>query len=279
MRAGGGPHGAIRRTRQGRADDPGPGVSSKGWQVYRGLPGGGRALLWGLPFRTGRASAGRDGDPAGRSRSARRRETGAIPSIAFLPGQSPKRSRWTPAANPVRARLRCRFGPTAGCGRSWPAIRRLAGASRCCQRVHRRSRWKSAHSSPYGHSTDPGSFIDERPACGVFISRQSIPCGSRRQSSPSIAANLTVRLVQVHFAIVLVVSGLHKLQFGDWWSGVAWWYPLNPPFEPRPHTQICARWRTGLMGALGLPANRGQHVLRRISGLVWSSRPTLNGAV
>ena len=28
-RTGGGPHGAIRRTRQGRADDPGPGVSRK----------------------------------------------------------------------------------------------------------------------------------------------------------------------------------------------------------------------------------------------------------
>jgi hypothetical protein len=30
---------------------------------------------------------------------------------------------------------------------------------------------------------------------------------------------------------VLVTSGLHKLQFGDWWAGVAYWYPLNPPFE------------------------------------------------
>ncbi len=51
---------------------------------------------------------------------------------------------------------------------------------------------------------------------------------------PSIAANLTLRLVQIHFAIVVLVSGLHKLQFGDWWSGVAYWYPLNPPFELTP---------------------------------------------
>jgi hypothetical protein len=58
--------------------------------------------------------------------------------------------------------------------------------------------------------------------------------GSKRISSPSIAANLTLRLVQVHFAIVLLVSGLHKLQFGDWWSGVAYWYPLNPAFELTP---------------------------------------------
>jgi hypothetical protein len=47
----------------------------------------------------------------------------------------------------------------------------------------------------------------------------------------SIAANLVLRLLQVHFAVVVVVSGLHKLQFGDWWGGVAFWYPLHPPLE------------------------------------------------
>jgi len=59
--------------------------------------------------------------------------------------------------------------------------------------------------------------------------------GSRRPASaPSHAANLTVRLLQVHFAVVVVVSGLHKLQFADWWSGAAFWYPLNPPLELTP---------------------------------------------
>jgi hypothetical protein len=48
---------------------------------------------------------------------------------------------------------------------------------------------------------------------------------------PSYAANLAVRLVQVHVAVVVVVSGLHKLQFGDWWAGVAFWYPLHPPYQ------------------------------------------------
>jgi hypothetical protein len=47
---------------------------------------------------------------------------------------------------------------------------------------------------------------------------------------PSYAANLAVRLLQVHFAIVVFTSCLHKLQFGDWWSGVALWYPLHNPF-------------------------------------------------
>jgi len=48
---------------------------------------------------------------------------------------------------------------------------------------------------------------------------------------PSYAANLALRLLQIHFAVIVVVSALHKLQFGDWWSGVAYWYPLHPPFE------------------------------------------------
>jgi hypothetical protein len=48
---------------------------------------------------------------------------------------------------------------------------------------------------------------------------------------PSVAANLALRLLQVHFAIVIVTTGLHKLQFGDWWGGYALWFPLHPPLE------------------------------------------------
>jgi hypothetical protein len=56
--------------------------------------------------------------------------------------------------------------------------------------------------------------------------------GSRRPAPvPSHAANLAVRLLQVHFAVAVVISGLHKLQFADWWSGAAFWYPLNPPLD------------------------------------------------
>jgi hypothetical protein len=51
---------------------------------------------------------------------------------------------------------------------------------------------------------------------------------------PSHAANFAVRLLQVHFAIIVMVSGLHKLQFGDWWAGVAFWYPLHPAFTTTP---------------------------------------------
>lgn len=57
--------------------------------------------------------------------------------------------------------------------------------------------------------------------------RAARPEGPRTSSG----ANLALRLIQVHFAMVLVTSGLHKLQFGDWWAGVALWYPLYPPLQ------------------------------------------------
>jgi len=53
----------------------------------------------------------------------------------------------------------------------------------------------------------------------------------RTAAQPSVGANLALRLLQVHFAIVVVTSGLHKLQISDWWAGVALWFPLYPPLE------------------------------------------------
>jgi hypothetical protein len=47
----------------------------------------------------------------------------------------------------------------------------------------------------------------------------------------SYAANFAVRLFQVHFALIVVVSALHKLQFGPWWGGWAIFYPLHSPFD------------------------------------------------
>src|SRR6185437_10702097 len=55
-----------------------------------------------------------------------------------------------------------------------------------------------------------------------------------RAGADSRAANLALRLIQVHVAILLLVSGLHKLQSGAWWSGVAHWYLLHPPLTTRP---------------------------------------------
>jgi hypothetical protein len=62
----------------------------------------------------------------------------------------------------------------------------------------------------------------------LFRKRKDEADGS---NPPSYAANLALRLLQVHFALIMVVSGVHKLQFGEWWGGVAYWYPLHPPFQ------------------------------------------------
>lgn len=48
---------------------------------------------------------------------------------------------------------------------------------------------------------------------------------------PSVAANVALRLLQVHLCILIVASGLHKLQSSAWWSGVAHWYLLHSPLE------------------------------------------------
>jgi hypothetical protein len=58
--------------------------------------------------------------------------------------------------------------------------------------------------------------------------------GRPGRRGPSVGANVALRLLQVHLAVVLVTSGLHKLQFGEWWAGVALWYPLYPPFQTTP---------------------------------------------
>ncbi len=48
-----------------------------------------------------------------------------------------------------------------------------------------------------------------------------------------VRANLAVRLLQVHFAIVMLASGLLKLQVREWWAGVAPWFYLHPPIRKR----------------------------------------------
>jgi hypothetical protein len=47
----------------------------------------------------------------------------------------------------------------------------------------------------------------------------------------SSGATVAIRLLQIHVAIAIVTSGLHKLQFGEWWSGVAYWYLLYSPIN------------------------------------------------
>jgi hypothetical protein len=50
---------------------------------------------------------------------------------------------------------------------------------------------------------------------------------------PSVSANVTYRLIQIHVCIVYLVAGLAKLQGQSWWNGVAVGYTLtNYEFAP-----------------------------------------------
>lgn len=49
--------------------------------------------------------------------------------------------------------------------------------------------------------------------------------------APSTSANWMLRMLQIHFVMIMLANGLHKFQLADWWAGVALWYPLHAPFQ------------------------------------------------
>jgi hypothetical protein len=59
---------------------------------------------------------------------------------------------------------------------------------------------------------------------------------SAAEAAPSAAATVALRLFQVHFAVAMVATGLHKLQFGEWWAGASLWFPLHRPMESTPRS-------------------------------------------
>jgi hypothetical protein len=75
----------------------------------------------------------------------------------------------------------------------------------------------------------------------------------RPSDRPSHGAALAIRLLQVHVAIVIVVSALHKLQIGTWWSGFALWYRMYPPQEMSPEKlQDMKAWARPSLGVISL---------------------------
>jgi hypothetical protein len=100
----------------------------------------------------------------------------------------------------------------------------------------------------------------------TFLFRRP-PFGWDEGSDPSVGANLALRLLQVHFAIALVASGLHKLQSKEWWDGLALWFYAHPPFQTTieqvrayaPHAERSITWislasYTMLVWQLAFPA-------------------------
>jgi hypothetical protein len=66
---------------------------------------------------------------------------------------------------------------------------------------------------------------------GDFVFAAWLLPDQRSEQPASHGANLMMRLLQIHFAIIVVTSALHKLQIAEWWGGVALWFPLHPTFQ------------------------------------------------
>lgn len=54
---------------------------------------------------------------------------------------------------------------------------------------------------------------------------------SKKTAAPSVGANLAIRMLQVHVAIMVASAALHKLQIPMWWAGHALWFPAHSAFD------------------------------------------------
>src|SRR5262249_32850716 len=63
--------------------------------------------------------------------------------------------------------------------------------------------------------------------------RAGKPAPQPQPPGASAAANFALRLIQIHFCIIYLASGLPKLQGGPWWNGMAMWGAMaNAGFAP-----------------------------------------------
>ena len=61
-------------------------------------------------------------------------------------------------------------------------------------------------------------------------------------AQPSVAANLAIRLLQVHVCVVYFFSAIGKLQGVSWWSGQALWYVMANPEYHAFEVEWLAHW-------------------------------------
>ncbi len=93
----------------------------------------------------------------------------------------------------------------------------------------------------YAVRVSPGAFFGlDKINCFLALYLIIGPCGSRYsldslrrrlrgdndEPSPSVSANLAIRLMQWHLAIIYLFSGLGKLQGQAWWTGEATWMSI-----------------------------------------------------
>jgi uncharacterized membrane protein YphA (DoxX/SURF4 family) len=90
----------------------------------------------------------------------------------------------------------------------------------------------------YAARVTPGAFYGlDKINCMLAMYLMLGPCGARysidriwrlrrgapREAPPSVAANVAIRLIQLHMCIIYLFSALGKLQGTTWWTGEAVW--------------------------------------------------------
>ena len=81
-------------------------------------------------------------------------------------------------------------------------------------------RWRQARSR--AKAPAPARPIDDRTSPGRRVSpdESAIPV-------PTISANLSLRLIQLHLVVIYAMAGLAKLQGPSWWDGTATWRTMT----------------------------------------------------
>lgn len=73
-------------------------------------------------------------------------------------------------------------------------------------------------------------------AVSLILGSSSAPAWRWKSASADLAAptsvlaNLILKLIQVHVAVIVFMSVLHKFQDPEWWAGDALWYHVYQPF-------------------------------------------------
>jgi len=56
--------------------------------------------------------------------------------------------------------------------------------------------------------------------------RHHLPIPTLTRPAPRVSANVVLRLLQIHFCVIYLISGLSKLQGSVWWNGTAVWITM-----------------------------------------------------
>jgi uncharacterized membrane protein YphA (DoxX/SURF4 family) len=90
----------------------------------------------------------------------------------------------------------------------------------------------------YANRVTPGAYFGlDKINCMLIMYVMLGPCGARysldriwrlrrgapAEVPPSVAANVAIRLIQIHMCVIYLFSGLGKLQGESWWFGDAVW--------------------------------------------------------